>query len=298
MRVVPPCFRDARALARCWARPLVTVVALVFGLALRHPVAVGAQDPVPVDVDALHRPFDDVLDIYVRDGFVYYNALRSERARLDRYVASLDEVTGVDAWDAPRRLAFWVNAYNAFVLQTVIDRYPIRGKAPQYPPDSIRQISGAFERRPFRAAGRSVTLDQIEKDHVAPIGDARALLALGRGAQGGGRLRSEAYTASRLEAQLAAAAREVVEYRGLVHVDAGAGLLSVTPLFSWREDVFVRALAERADVRFASRSPLERAVLALVLPHAVRGEAEFLRQNDFRMQFHDFDWRLNDLATR
>jgi hypothetical protein len=39
-------------------------------------------------------------------------------------------------------------------------------------------------------------------------------------------------------------------------------------------------------------------VLGLVLPHAVRGEAEFLRKNDFRMQFHEFDWRLNDLATR
>ena len=298
MRAVPSVVCDARVRGWRCGRPLLIGAALALGLALTAPVTIGAQDPAPVEVDALHRPFDEVLDIYVRDGFVYYNALRSERARLDRYVASLAEVSGVDAWEAPRRLAFWVNAYNAFVLQTVIDRYPIRGKAPQYPTDSIRQISGAFERRQFRAAGRTVTLDQIENEQVAPLGDARALLALGRGAQGGGRLRSEAYASSRLEAQLAAAAREVVEHRGLVHVDAGAGLLSVTPLFSWREAAFVRTFAERADGRFASRSPLERAVLALVLPHAVRGEAEFLRQNSFRMQFHEFDWRLNDLATR
>ncbi|MBM3780767.1 MAG: DUF547 domain-containing protein [Acidobacteria bacterium] len=298
MRAVPSAFRNAWSLAWRYGLLPVTGVALGLGLALAAPIAVGAQDPAPVEVDALHRPFDEVLDIYVRDGFVYYNALRGERARLDRYVATLGEVAGVDAWEAPRRLAFWVNAYNAFVLQTIIDRYPIRGKAPQYPTDSIRQISGAFERRQFRAAGRHVTLDQIEHEHVAPLGDARALLALGRGAQGGGRLRSEAYASSRIEAQLAAAAREVVEHRGLVHVDAGAGLLSVTPLFSWREAAFVRTFAEHADGRFASRSPLERAVLALVLPHAVRGEAEFLRQNSFRMQFHDFDWRLNDLATR
>jgi len=298
MRAVPSVVCEARVRGWRCGRPLLIGAALALGLALTVPVTIGAQDPVPVEVDALHRPFDEVLDIYVRDGFVYYNALRSERTRLDRYVTSLAEVSGVDAWEAPRRLAFWVNAYNAFVLQTVIDRYPIRGKAPQYPTDSIRQISGAFERRQFRAAGRTVTLDQIENEQVAPLGDARALLALGRGAQGGGRLRSEAYASSRIEAQLAAAAREVVEHRGLVHVDAGAGLLSVTPLFSWREAAFVRTFAERADGRFASRSPLERAVLALVLPHAVRGEAEFLRQNSFRMQFHEFDWRLNDLATR
>lgn len=298
MRALPVFHRNVWARGRRWGLPVVIGVALIVGLALMRPSGLMAQEPAPVEMDALHRPFDEVLDIYVRDGFVYYNALRSERTRLDRYVASLAEVSGVDAWDTSRRLAFWVNAYNAFVLQTVIDRYPIRGKAPQYPTDSIRQISGAFERRQFRAAGRSVTLDQIEKDQVAALGDARALLALGRGAQGGGRLRSEAYTSSRLEAQLSSAAREVVEHRGIVHVDAGAGLLSVTPLFSWREDVFVRTFAERADARFSTRSPLERAVLALVLPHAVRGEAEFLRKNDFRMQFHDFDWRLNDLATR
>lgn len=289
---------DARGRILRLGRRLIVAAGLIAGAALLQPGALGAQDPVPVEVEALHRPFDEVLDIYVRDGFVYYNALRTERVRLDRYVASLGEATGVDGWEAPRRMAFWVNAYNALVLQTVIDRYPIRGKAPQYPADSIRQISGAFERRQFRIAGRSVTLDQIEKDQVAPLGDARALLALGRGAQGGGRLRSEAYTAARLEAQLAAAAREVVEHRGLVHVDATAGVLSVTPLFSWREDMFVRTFAERADARFSTRSALERAVLGLVLPHAVRGEAEFLRKNDFRMQFHEFDWRLNDLATR
>jgi hypothetical protein len=27
-------------------------------------------------------------------------------------------------------------------------------------------------------------------------------------------------------------------------------------------------------------------------------EAEFLRKNEFRMVFHDFDWRLNDLTGR
>ena len=40
--------------------------------------------------DPLHVPFDQILDINVRDGLVYYRALKSERGRLDRYVASLN----------------------------------------------------------------------------------------------------------------------------------------------------------------------------------------------------------------
>ena len=35
----------------------------------------------------LHRPFDEILDIYVRDGLVYYHALKQERGKFDRYVA-------------------------------------------------------------------------------------------------------------------------------------------------------------------------------------------------------------------
>lgn len=273
-----------------WCRVLIVLAAVAVG--------VRAQDAPPPSIDPLHRAFDGVLDIYVRDGLVYYRALKQERPRFDRYVATLADVEVSESWDQSRKLAFWINAYNALVLQTVIDRYPIQGRAAAYPPGSIRQISGAFERRTFRVGRRQVTLDQIEKEQIEPLGDARALLALGRGALGGGRLRSEAFTAERLDAQLDAAAREVVDSRELVHIDTAGAVLSVSPLFSWREAAFIQMYADRADAAYASRSPLERAVLGLIAPHTVQSEAEFLRANAFRMQFHDFDWRLNDLTGR
>jgi hypothetical protein len=39
-------------------------------------------------------------------------------------------------------------------------------------------------------------------------------------------------------------------------------------------------------------------VLGLVAPTALRTELDFLEQNQFKVQFHDFDWRLNDLTGR
>lgn len=273
-------------------RGILALAVLVLPLAL----GLRAQEQAP-EVDPLHRPFDTILDIYVRDGLVYYHALKIERPRFDSYVASLGSATVPDT-DRNRQLAFWINAYNAFVLRAVIDNYPINGRAATYPRNSIRQISGAFEKRPFRAAGRTVTLDQIEKDIIAPLGDARAILALSRGALGGGRLRSEAYTAARLETQLEAIAREAVDRREMVFVDRENGVLSVNPMFSWREDLFVKAYAGKAEPVFAKRSPLERAVLGLISPHVLQTERDFLEQNGFKMQFHDFDWRLNDLTRR
>ena len=279
----------------------VLLIALAVSTSLSSPSSiVGAQSPTPADVDALHRPFDEILDVYVRDGLVYYFALKQERAKLDRYVQALGDVSAdtVKGWPPDRQLAFWINAYNAFVLRTVIDGYPIRGKSPDYPANSIRQIPGAFERRQFRAAGRTLTLDAIEKEVVGEFNDARALLALARGAVGGPRLKSEAFTAPRLDAQLQTMASELVARRELVHVDIANEQLSVNPLFSWREAIVTKSLAGRAPAAYASRSAIERSVLALIDPLLVPNESAFLRKNTFRMVFHDFDWKLNDLTGR
>ena len=268
--------------------------------ALAAAGAAAQPSPTPADVEALHRPYDEILDLYVRDGLVYYYALKQERAKFDRYVTALGEVGGdtLKSWPPDRQLAYWINAYNAFVLRTVIDGYPIRGKATEYPSNSIRQIPGAFERRQFRAGGRMLTLDAIERDVIGEFNDARALLALGRGAVGGPRLKSEAYTAARLDAQLDKMVSELVDNRELVFVDVANERLSVNPIFSWREPIFTRALSERAPAVYASRSPIERSVLALIDPLLVPNEAEFIRKNTFRMVFHDFDWKLNDLTGR
>lgn len=261
---------------------------------------ISAQPSTPVEVEALHRPFDEILDLYVRDGLVYFFALKQERGKFDRYVQALGDV-GADtlkSWPRERQLAYWINAYNAFVLRTVIDAYPIRGKSPEYPANSIRQISGAFERRQFRAGGRLLTLDAIEKEPIAELGDARALLALSRGAVGGPRLKSEAFAAERLESQLVTMVSELPTHRDLVFVDIQNERLSVNSLFSWREAIFTKGLSNRAPAIYATRSPIERAVLALIDPLMVPSEAEFLRKNTFRMSFHDFDWKLNDLTGR
>jgi hypothetical protein len=258
-----------------------------------------AQDAVS-KVDALYRPLDQLLDLYVRDGFVYYNALRIERGGLDRFVASLDGPAAIaQAKGTPaQQRAFWINAYNAIVLRTVIDNYPIRGRSAAYPAGSVRQIPGAFERLTHRVAGRTLTLDGIEKDILVPLGDPRVFLALGRGAIGGGRLRSEAFDADTIDAQLERTAAESLTRKEVVRVDQTGNELEVSPIFSWREEAFVAALADKAHRVFADRSPLERAVLALIGPHLLTSEAEFLEKNNFRMVFSPFDWRLNDLGNR
>ena len=109
-----------------------SVVALLVTLVVAAPLSLvptpRAQTVSPPDV-GMHRSLDVILDTYVREGLVYYRALRAERGRLDAYVSNLDvPAAALEGWSREDQAAFWLNAYNALVLRTVVGAYPIQGK--------------------------------------------------------------------------------------------------------------------------------------------------------------------------
>ena len=147
-----------------------------------------------------------------------------------------------------------------------------------------------------RVAGRSLTLDDIEKTVLPPFKEPRLYLALGRGAVGSGRLRSEAYAGDRLKQQLDDLQQEFVSEETMIKIDRGANLVSVTPIVSWRSAEFIAAYDPGATGALAERSPVERAIVAFVTPMIFPLEKEFLQKNEFKVAYHPFDWRLNDLT--
>ena len=143
-----------------------------------------------------------------------------------------------------------------------------------------------------------MTLDQIEQTILPAFQDPRVYLALGRGAVGSGRLRSEAYTPANLERQLTEVANECVARAQCADVDREANILRISAVFSWREKEFAAAYAGHAAPLFSSRSPIERAALAFLDPRFLTPERQFLAKNAFKLEFIPFDWTLNDLTGR
>ena len=273
---------------------LIAAIALFAGMTHLH-----AQNYQPSpDLEALHVPFDTLLDLHVRDGLVYYRALQQDRARLGRYVGSLNSASiaaALPQWSDDQKKAFWLNAYNALVLQTVVDHYPIRGRASMYPANSIRQIPGAFEKTPHAVAGRNVTLDQIETTVLAEFGDPRVYIALGRGAVGSGRLRSEAFSAKAVDRQLDDARKQFVTTPRWVKVDPLNGRVTISPILSWRSGPFIEEYADDS-LDLPKREPIELAVVGFLRPHLLSSEEEFISKNTFQLTYEPFDWRLNDLT--
>ena len=173
-------------------------------------------------------------------------------------------------WTADQKKALWLNAYNALVMQTVVNHYPIRAERQNYPANSIRQIPGAFEKTAHVIAGKSVTLDQIENTVLARVrrsaGVPRARARRGRqrtAAQRGIQRQGGGHAARRRRRQFAVTPR-------WTKVDALNGKVSISPIFSWRSTAFIK---EYADDSFdlPKREPIELAVIGFLRPHLLDG---------------------------
>ncbi len=114
-------------------------LALLAVWSVTGPVGAGAAD----SLDHGHSQWTGVLKRYVRNGDVDYQGLASEgRGPFDLYLRSLQAASASEhTFGRDERMAFWINAYNAFTIRLVLDNYPI---------ESIRSV-GLLPGAPFRA---------------------------------------------------------------------------------------------------------------------------------------------------
>lgn len=233
---------------------------------------------------------------YVRPPRVDYAALKTDRAALDRVVEAFDSA-GARAesnWTREQRMAFWINAYNAFTLRVIVDHYPIQSSLfTLQPRNSIRQIDGVWTDVKWRAAGRTVTLDDIEHRTLRPIfKDARIHFAVNCASISCPPLAAQPYRAETLEAQLNEAARAyLASPEGLV---LDRDTLRVSSIFKWYGGDFVGEYSRLAPGR---REVHERAILGTVIKYGPPAAAALARRGHARLAFLDYDWRLNDVVV-
>lgn len=236
-----------------------------------------------------------VLDQYVDDnGLVNYAALKAARQPLDAFVASLaslDRAT-YDSWKDTGKLAFWLNAYNALVLRTVIDNYPIQPQKGRtsYPDNSVQQIPGVWDGKPYTVMGRKVTLNGIENDVIrAQFKEPRVHMALVCGAMSCPRLRREPYRGDALDRQLDDQARIFLTDLRNFFIDRPNSEVWVSSIFQWYVDDFAPGALKKMDLSAARK----KAVLDFIAHYLDPKDADYLRTGTYTLQYFDYDWSLN-----
>ena len=268
----------------CWAAPAG------FKADLLARLGGGAAAAFDHDYTAYAR----VLRDYVHPPRVDYAALKAGHAALEAAIDDLRRPTSADEqrWTRAQRLAFWINAYNLLTLRAIVDHYPIRSAwLTLQPRNSIRQIDGVWTRLTWQAAGRTVTLDDVEHKILRPeFKEPRIHFAINCASVSCPPLAREPYRAADIDAQLdAAAKRYFASAEGLQH---DATTLRVSSILKWYGEDFVAQFA--GDGR-AGRTPTERAILGVVAAFAPPEAAALARNAGVRIAFLDYNWSLNDV---
>ena len=254
---------------------------------------------LPVATESFDHGYADYAQLlarYVQGSGVAYAALKADRGALDRVTAQFDAPAAREAgWTREQRMAFWINAYNAFTLRAIVDAYPIQSRwFTRQPRNSIRQIGGVWTTPRWRGAGRSVSLDDIEHQVLRPgFKDARIHFAVNCASISCPPLAAEPYRADSLDAQLDAAARRYLASQEGLRLDGNT--LRVSGIFKWYGEDFV---AEYSPIVPGTRPPVERAILGVIVRFGPPDAAVRAQNGEPGIAFLDYDWALNETEPR
>lgn len=172
----------------------------------------------PID----HHVWQAFLTRYVqpqtpgRERLAYAAVTAADRARLDGYLHYLQQIP-VSRYPLREQRAYWLNLYNARVVQLVLQHWPMQS-LDVLQPGWLARTPGPFAAATLQVEAQAVSLDDIENRILRPYwGDPRTLYALCPARVGAPSLGAEAYTAEYLDEQLEARARAWVNGPQALH---------------------------------------------------------------------------------
>ncbi len=181
--------------------------------------------------------YGGLLKKYVRHDGVRYEAWRAHAVDAARLVAICDRI-GAEAPTSPKledQLAYYINAYNAWVLRGLLEAGPV---------SSIREIApefGFFNKKEIRVAGEAMTLNHLEKEIlIARFHEPRVHFAINCASRSCPPLAAAPFTGAGLEAQLDQVTTSFFNgNREAVRVAEGTA--SISMIFNWYRADFERA---------------------------------------------------------
>lgn len=271
------------------------------------PVLGAEEASLPFD----HSLWDQFLKKFVNEkGEVNYRAALGDPALLDGYLEKLKSFStqSYSAWPREEKMALLINAYNAALIRSVLNHYPLKtplaipggweqslvqiGHIPpeKEPPAGMTAAPASLEDQPTLTH----SLNQIEEIFLRRgYRDEKALFGLCRASRSSPRLRQEAYTGPLLEGQLYLATREFVNDPGRNRIVPGEKKIVLSRIFQWyARDFLLNWSNFPEEIKW---NPAEMAVLSF-FAHYLQDlkQVEYLREAKYKVKYSIFDWALND----
>ncbi|MEO1438314.1 MAG: DUF547 domain-containing protein [Bacteroidota bacterium] len=178
-------------------------VILAIGALIWYYVEIGRRIKVKSDSTPIsHTTWTQLLKTHVQDGRVDYKGIQTDRDRLDSYLSILSKGHPNDAhWSKEEQLAYWINAYNAFTVQLILDHYPV--KSIREIKEGVPFINSVWDLDFIVIEGRRYSLNDIEHRILRrEFAEPRIHFAIVCASISCPKLRNEAFEANQLDPQL------------------------------------------------------------------------------------------------
>jgi hypothetical protein len=222
-----------------------------------------------------HSGYDQLLKRHVSvKGDVDYRALSHDAPMLALYLESLSKSPpDPSTWPREEQMAYWINAYNAFTLQLIVDHYPVNSILEISGETSLPFFNSPWDQRFIRIGALRMDLNNIEHGILRKkFDDPRIHMALVCASTSCPPLRNEAYRAETLNAQLDNQARRFVNDPGRNRIENDH--LAISMIFNWYKGDFNRN---------------HSSVIGFIKKHS-----EIPVKEDASIEYLPYDWQLNE----
>ncbi len=212
--------------------------------------------------------YNTLLGKYVTPGGVKYAEWKANAADMQAIQGVVDGISkeNISTMGKQQQLAFYVNAYNAWILHEALGKYPTK---------SVKDpLFTFFTGKRITVAGQQTSFNSLEKDTIrSKFNDPRVHFALNCASRSCPPLNRTAFSADKLDGQFEALAKGYVNSERGVKFNAASKSAELSKIFDWYKDDFKADGGAIAFINKRRSTPLPA---------------------DAKINYQDYDWGLNE----
>ncbi len=211
-----------------------------------------------------HKLWNQLLQKHVDNkGNVDYKGFLKDRKQLKKYLDHLSQNPPKKSWSKNEKLSYYINAYNAFTVELILENYPVK---------SIKDIRRPWKIKFIQIGDQTLSLDDIEHNILRDMNEPRIHFAINCASVSCPILHNEAFIPSKLEQQLELVTKNFINSSENIITE---NELQLSKIFQWYEkDYLVDGISS--------------------LAHYVSQYSDVKINPNARVRFLDYNWDLNE----
>jgi hypothetical protein len=213
--------------------------------------------------------YDRLLAKYVIPAGVKYSEWKKNAGDMQSLQGVVNSIAAANISEMGNKeqLAFYINAYNAWILHQALGKYPTK---------SVKDpLFTFFTGKRIKVAGEEMSFNRLEKDIIrVKFGEPRIHFALNCASRSCPPLDQKAFRADGLETQMEKLGKVFINLEKGVKYSADKKSAELSRIFDWYQDDFKNAGGVITFINKRRSPPLP---------------------NDVKISYQEYDWALNEV---